>query len=145
MNGTRTPVASVGIVCFRDSEVLLIRRGKAPLQGAWTLPGGRIEWGEPAATAALRELREETGVEAELAGFVELVDGVFANSAGEVWGHYLIAEYAARWISGEPVAGDDAADARFVDADKLDEYGVTAEAQRIIAAARRSLFRAAPA
>src|SRR4051794_30531839 len=60
------PVPAVGVVCLRGDEVLLIRRGKPPLQGAWSLPGGRIELGERAADAALRELSEETGVQAEL-------------------------------------------------------------------------------
>jgi 8-oxo-dGTP diphosphatase len=58
------PQACVGVVCLRDDEVLLIRRGAPPLKGSWSLPGGRIEWGERAEDAALRELWEETGVEA---------------------------------------------------------------------------------
>ena len=57
-----TPVPAVGVVCFRGDEVLLIRRGRPPRQGQWSLPGGRIEPGERAVDAALRELREETGV-----------------------------------------------------------------------------------
>ena len=54
-----------GVVCLRDGQVLLIRRGKAPLKGEWSIPGGRMELGEGATQAALRELKEETGVEAE--------------------------------------------------------------------------------
>ena len=59
----RRPVPAAGVVCFRGDEVLLIRRGTPPREGEWSLPGGRIEWGERAADAALRELREETGCE----------------------------------------------------------------------------------
>jgi 8-oxo-dGTP diphosphatase len=62
------PVPCVGVVCLRGDEVLLIRRGKAPLKGEWSIPGGRMEMGEGAAQGALRELKEETGVEAELLG-----------------------------------------------------------------------------
>ena len=72
----RTPVPAVGVVCLRGDEVLLIRRGQPPRVGEWSLPGGRLEWGETTADAALRELREETGVEAELAGLIDVVSGL---------------------------------------------------------------------
>ncbi|HEY0052770.1 MAG TPA: NUDIX hydrolase [Caulobacteraceae bacterium] len=104
-----SPIAAVGVICFRDGEVLLIRRGSPPRLGEWSLPGGRIEPGELAEDAARRELLEETGVTAELIGLVEVVDGVFP----EIGRHYVLIDYAARWVSGEPVAGDDAAEAAF--------------------------------
>ena len=104
-----TPIPAVGVICFRGGEVLLIRRGSPPRLGEWSLPGGRIEPGELAEDAARRELLEETGVIAELAGLVDVVDGVFP----EMGRHYVLIDYAARWISGEPVAGDDAAEAAF--------------------------------
>ena len=107
------PTPAAGVVCLRGGEVLLIRRGKPPRHGEWSLPGGRIEWGETAAQAALRELREETGVTAELLGLLDVVDGLFKGPDGALERHYLLVDYAARWISGEPVAGDDAAEARF--------------------------------
>jgi 8-oxo-dGTP diphosphatase len=133
---TRQPVAAVGVVCFRGAEVLLIRRGKPPRQGEWSLPGGRIEWGETAAAAALRELAEETGVEAELIGLVDVVDSILASrQSGDVWGHYVLVDYAARWISGAPVAGDDAAEARFVPLAEIDALGLWDETVRIIRAA----------
>jgi 8-oxo-dGTP diphosphatase len=127
------PIPAVGVVCLRDDHVLLIRRGTAPRIGEWSLPGGRIEWGEAAADAALRELREETGVEAELIGLIEVVDGVFrSRTTGEVVRHYLLIDYVARWASGEPVAGDDAADARFVPLAEIAGLGMWDETVRII-------------
>ena len=129
----RHPIPAVGVVCLRGKEVLLIRRGKPPLEGSWSLPGGRLEWGETLAEAALRELREETRVEAELLGLVDVVDGRFGSDV-----HYVLVDYAARWLSGEPQAGDDAADAAFHRLDGLAELDLWSETVRVIemAAAR---------
>ena len=104
------PVPAVGVVCLRGDEVLLIRRGRAPRLGEWSLPGGRIEPGERTVETGLRELMEETGVSAEILGLIEVVDGIFPADGR----HYVRIDYAARWTGGEPVAGDDAAEAAFV-------------------------------
>jgi 8-oxo-dGTP diphosphatase len=105
-----TPVPAVGVVCFRGDKVLLIRRGRPPRQGQWSLPGGRIEPGEPVMAAALRELEEETGIQAELLGLIDVVDGIFPEAGA----HYVLIDYAARWTRGEPQAGDDALEAVFL-------------------------------
>jgi 8-oxo-dGTP diphosphatase len=128
----------VGVVCLRGAEVLLIRRGTPPRLGEWSLPGGRIEWGEPAAAAALRELREETGVEAQLIGLIDVVDGLFTSrSSGETTRHYVLVDYAARWVSGEPVAGDDASEACFHPLSAIDGLGLWDETVRVIRAGAR--------
>jgi len=127
-----TPIPAVGVVCFRGDHVLLIRRGKAPRMGEWSLPGGRIEPGEKAIDSALRELREETGVEAEIVGLVDVVDGLFPDAGV----HYVLIDYVALWRSGEPVAGDDALEAAFFDADAADAALAWDETRRIIATAR---------
>ena len=129
---TMKPVPAVGVACLRGDEVLLIRRGRPPRLGEWSLPGGRIEPGERAVDAALRELREETGIEAEIVGLVDVVDGLFPEAGV----HYVLIDYAARWISGEPVAGDDAADARFVPLAEAEALVAWDETRRIIRAAR---------
>lgn len=129
------PVPAVGVVCLRGESVLLIRRGTPPRQGEWSLPGGRIEPGERAMDAALRELREETGVEAEITGLIDVVDGLFPGARQ----HYVLIDYAARWLSGEPVAGDDAAEARFValaDVEALVQWSETRRIIRMAADAR---------
>lgn len=106
----RRPTPCVGVVCLRDDEVLLIRRGKAPRLGQWSIPGGRMEFGETLHAAALRELKEETGVDAEILGLIDVIDSL--EPAAD-W-HGVLVDYAARWTSGEPVAGDDAMEACFI-------------------------------
>jgi 8-oxo-dGTP diphosphatase len=133
------PVAAVGVVCLRGDDVLLIRRGKPPLEGEWSLPGGRIEWGERTADAALRELKEETACSAEIVGLVDVVDGIMTrpgDSSAAPWAHYVLIDYAARWIAGEARAGDDASDARFFPPAEIEALGLWTETLRIIGAAR---------
>ena len=130
-----SPIPAVGVVCLRGQEVLLIRRGKPPRAGEWSLPGGRIEPGEQAVDAALRELVEETGVTARITGLIDVVDGIFAEAGL----HYVLIDYAAKWVSGEPIAGDDALEARFVPLDQGEALIDWSETKRIIglAAAQR--------
>jgi len=123
------PVPCAGVVCLRGGEVLLIRRGKAPLKGEWSLPGGRMEMGEGVAQTALRELAEETGVEAELLGLIDVVDHFHEG------GQMVLIDYAARWIAGEPVGGDDAMDARFFAINEAMALVSWGETRRVIALA----------
>ena len=125
------PVPAVGVVCIRGDEVLLIRRGKPPREGEWSLPGGRIKPGERAVDAALRELREETGVEADIVGLIDVVDGLFPEAGM----HYVLIDYVALWRSGEPVAGDDAMEARFCSKAEVEALIDWSETRRIIAQA----------
>ena len=108
--------------------MLLIQRGKPPRVGEWSLPGGRIEPGERAVDAALRELSEETGVEARITGLVDVVDGFFPEAGL----HYVLIDYAALWQDGEPIAGDDASDARFMPLDAALALVSWEETRRII-------------
>ena len=129
------------MVCLRHGgngpEVLLIRRGTPPRLGEWSLPGGRIEWGERAEAAALRELREETGVEGEILGLLDVVDGLFGER------HYVLVDYAVLWTSGEPRAGDDAAAAAFWPAAEAIGLVDWSETKRIIALALERFGRQA--
>ena len=135
-SGPLAPVAAVGVVCLRGDDVLLIRRGKPPLLGAWSLPGGRIEWGETARDAALRELKEETGVEAELVSLIDVVDGLFPTDTTPAQ-HYVLIDFAARWRAGAPQPGDDAADASFFAPTELAGLGLWDETIRIIKMAQK--------
>lgn len=139
MSEAKKPTAAVGVVCLRGDDVLLVRRGTPPLEGRWSLPGGRIEWGERAADAALRELKEETDCEAQMIGLIDVVDAVLTRTGAPEeppWGHYVLIDYAARWLSGAPQAGDDASEARFFAPYEIQSLGLWDETTRIIAAAR---------
>ena len=106
------------------------------MPGVWSLPGGHIEPGERAMAAALREVKEETGIEAELLGLADVHDVLIRNEGGELTGHYVIAVYFGRWLGGEPVAGDESRDARFVPVEELGAFTMTPGAQAIIGRAR---------
>jgi len=135
---TGKPQPAVGTVCFKGEDVLLIRRGTKPLAGDWSIPGGRIEFGERAEAAALRELVEETGITARLTGLVDVVDAIFTSrTTGAVARHYVLFDYAAVWVSGEPIAGDDADHAEWISPARQAELPLWDETRRVIAAARK--------
>jgi len=128
------PIDCVGVICFRGDDVLLIKRGKPPRKGDWSIPGGRIEAGETEREAALRELLEETGIMATLESKIATIEAQFEDY------NYRLHDYAARWISGEPKYGDDAIDARFFPADELDALGMWAKTREVIETARQNLL-----
>lgn len=112
------PVNCVGVICFRKDTVLIIQRGKSPRKGEWSIPGGRIEPGETENEAVSRELLEETGVTAIIGQKVALIDAVFEGKL------YRLHDYVAQWDHGEPVAGDDAAQAKFVRVSEISRFGL---------------------
>jgi ADP-ribose pyrophosphatase YjhB (NUDIX family) len=132
------PIVGIGIVVIKDNNtVLLVRRGKPPNVGTWTLPGGAQEIGETAEEAARRELLEETGLEVDTLHFAATVDNIRRDETGRVRFHYTIIDFAARWVAGEPVAATDVTEAVWARLDALEEYKLWSEAHRVIAIARR--------
>lgn len=126
------PRCAASAAIFRGNEVLLIERGKGALQGLCSLPGGHIEPGEPARAAALREVREETGVEAELGGLVDIHEVIRQGDDGRLIAHFLLVVFFGRWIAGEPAAGSDAAAARFVPVESIGTLRMTDAAPEFI-------------
>jgi 8-oxo-dGTP diphosphatase len=108
------PEVCVGAIAVDEGRLLLVRRGRGPAAGAWSVPGGRLETGETLAEAVLRELAEETGLEGvcdELVGWVERMGPDH---------HYVILDFAVTVLEPrEPQAGDDAAEAEWVPLDEI--------------------------
>lgn len=104
----------VGAIIFRNDDVLVIKRGKAPFKGLWSIPGGGLEHGEALLDAVRREVREETNVEINILGLLDVFESMPREQNGEFLKHMLLVDYVAEWVSGAPRAGDDAAEAEFV-------------------------------
>lgn len=131
------PYVGVGVVVFRGAEVLLAMRGKLPRRFTWSIPGGAQEIGETVREAAIREIREETGLEIEILGLVDVVDSINREPDGRVLFHYTLVDLFAEWCSGEAVAGDDVAEVRWVRLDELQEYGLRQITHDVILQAER--------
>ena len=130
------PIVGVGAVVLNGrKDVLLIRRAKAPLDNEWSIPGGKVEPGEVLHDALRREVREETGLEIEILGLLDVVDTLAHPSAALA--HYVLVDYAARVTRGDARAGSDAREVRWVQFAALGEYPTWSETRRVIGLAKR--------
>jgi mutator protein MutT len=127
------PFVGVGGIVVDEGRVLLVRRAREPLAGRWSLPGGLVELGETLAEAVRREVREETGLDVEVAGLVDVVDRVHRDGEGRIEYHYVLADYLCRPLGGALAAADDAAEVAWAMLDELaPRYGMTAATARVI-------------
>jgi ADP-ribose pyrophosphatase YjhB (NUDIX family) len=126
------PIAGVLALVRRGGELLLIERGQPPSQGRWGFPGGVQELGETLFEAAIRELAEETGVEADTPRLLTAFDAIDTGADGRVRYHYLLLAVLLDWRAGEGVAGSDAAAARWAGPDELAGLDVLPEVERLM-------------
>ena len=127
------PQLAVSAAIFRDDKILLVRRARPPAKGFYSLPGGRVEFGESLHAALHREVDEETALKIEiigLAGWREVLPGTSGS------GHYLIMSFAARWTSGEPVLNDELDDFKWLAPDALGDLNLTGGLPEVIRSAR---------
>ncbi|MDE5463539.1 MULTISPECIES: NUDIX domain-containing protein [unclassified Bradyrhizobium] len=131
------PQIAVSAAIFRDGKVLLTRRARSPAKGFYSLPGGRVEFGESLHQALGREIEEETGLNIDIIGLAGWRE-VLPAAAGA--GHYLIMSFAARWVAREPVLNDELDDYRWIAPEALASLGdlkLTGGLEEVIQSAHR--------
>lgn len=128
-----SPIVGVGAVIWNaENHIVLIRRGQEPRLGEWSIPGGKLEWGEGLREALLREVREETGLAVEIESLIDVVDSISRDPTGAVLRHYVLIDFTVRHVAGTLRAGSDAAEARWVAYGSIGEYPLWTETRRII-------------
>jgi 8-oxo-dGTP diphosphatase len=128
------PQLAVSGVIFRKGKVLLVRRARSPGKGFYSLPGGRVEFGESLHAALHREVDEETGLRIEIAGLAGWREVLPSMGGG---GHYLIMSFAARWIANEPVLNEEHDDFKWLAPEDISGLQLTGGLPDVIAAATR--------
>jgi len=114
-----------------DARVLIVRRGKAPSKGVWTVPGGAVDLGETMHEAAAREVREECSIEVEIGEVVGILDNIIRDERTRVRYHYAIIDFAAQYVSGDLCPSDELMDAAWIRPEQFDAYGVPEKAREV--------------
>jgi 8-oxo-dGTP diphosphatase len=127
------PILAASACVRRGDDVLLIQRGKEPGMGKWAFPGGKVKWGETSAQAALRELEEEAGITATIGPMIGLYEVIQSDI------HFAIACYFASNPQGQLVASSDAADARWVNMNAIDQLPLASNIAHAVAASIKFL------
>ena len=126
------PIVAVGGVLIHDSRVLLIRRGQAPLEGRWSIPGGILEIGERITEGIERELREETGIQVRVAELLEIYEKVLRDAENQPQYHFVILDYRCEFVEGTAESGGDVTEVAWASEQQLDSLALTAAANRVI-------------
>jgi len=124
-------VPAVGAIVFRDGAVLLVKRGAEPNRGRWSLPGGSLEIGETVEAGAVRETREETGVDVQPLRVLD-VRNFIERKDGEVRWHYVLIDVLCEYLRGDPFPATDAENARLIPLRELGEYDVVPTALEVL-------------
>jgi mutator protein MutT len=119
------PRVGVGAVVLDAGRVLLVRRGKPPLAGKWSLPGGLLELGETTAEATRREVAEECGLTIRVGEVAGILDRVVRDAEGRIRYHWVLVDYVAFVESGELCAASDADEAQWVEVDEVERFDTT--------------------
>jgi len=101
------PLVGVGAIILEGDRALMAERGKQPMEGWWSLPGGMLEVGETLVDGVRREVREETGLEIRPLGILEVFERIQRDAAGATEYHYVLIDYICRAAGGTLQAGDD--------------------------------------
>ncbi|MGD0132455.1 MAG: NUDIX hydrolase [Bryobacteraceae bacterium] len=115
----------MGALIFEDGKILLVERGKEPLKGYWSIPGGIVETGEKLVDGIRREVAEETGLDVEPYFMFEIYERLMADAEGKPEYHYVLIDYLCRRLAGEPAAASDASRVEWVAEQNLRDYRLT--------------------
>jgi ADP-ribose pyrophosphatase YjhB (NUDIX family) len=115
----KRPILGVGAVIFAGDAILMVERGKEPLRGYWSLPGGAVETGERLSEAVAREVFEETSLMVEVGPLVEVFERLIPDADGNTEYHYVLLDYLCRVVAGTPEAGDDSSAVAWVRREEL--------------------------
>lgn len=126
------PFAGVGGIIFRGEEVLLVKRGRPPSAGKWSIPGGLVELGESLEAAVRREIREEVGLDVRVLDLVAALDRVILDENGRIEYHYILLDFLCESAQGDPLAATDADESIFVPLTELSSYDLTRGTELVI-------------
>jgi 8-oxo-dGTP diphosphatase len=129
------PYIAVSAAVFRNGRVLIVRRAQPPAAGLYTLPGGVVELGETLAEAAVREVREETGLEIEPLALVGYRQIIARDASGRVERHFVILPFAARWLAGEITLNEELEEAHWLTPSELSALHTTEGLAEIVCTA----------
>lgn len=118
-------IIGVGVLIKSDNKVLLVKRLQDPGKGKWSIPGGRLKFGEKLRDAAIREIEEETGLKIEIVRLLDVVDIFVKDRKGKVKDHYVIIDFEGKITGGELKASSDASEVKWVDVSEINEYELT--------------------
>jgi 8-oxo-dGTP diphosphatase len=127
-----SPFVGVGAVIVRDDRVLLVKRGKPPLLGEWSLPGGVLECGETLREAAIREAREETGLVVDVGEMLGVYERIVRSDDARVRYHYVLIDFLCRRTGGELSAASDAAEVRWFTLKELPALNLAQDTLEVI-------------
>lgn len=113
------PRVGVGAITIKDGNVLLVKRGVEPGKGLWAIPGGTLKLGETLQECAAREILEETGVTIKIGACIYVFDLIERDKSGKVKFHFVVVDFAAEYVAGEPQGADDALEAAWFSAAQL--------------------------
>jgi len=110
---------------FEHGKILLVERGKEPLKGYWSIPGGIVETGEKLEEGIRREVSEETGLDVEPYSMFEIFERIMPDAEGKPEYHYVLIDYLCRRVSGQPAAASDVSRVAWVSESELGGYRLT--------------------
>jgi 8-oxo-dGTP diphosphatase len=131
------PIIGVGAVIFEGEKVLLVKRGREPALGQWSIPGGAVDLGETLEQALIREVFEETHLEVDGLALVKVLERIFREPDGRVAYHYVLVDFLCNLRGGDLKADSDASEARFVPLQELSAYQMTPITLQVIHRADR--------